>query len=81
LPLAIADAGIVDYRVEATELVHLVGNASCTCDRREVPGDHPLGAGRIRESVAASYLVAAMQYDFMAVLDQQSGRHQAEAVR
>jgi hypothetical protein len=37
-PLGRTDAGIVDYSVEATELIDLIGNSSCSSDRGEVPG-------------------------------------------
>ena len=51
---AIADACIVDYRVEATELVDLVGNGPRPGDGREVPGDCSQGARRRRDGVATS---------------------------
>jgi hypothetical protein len=78
---AITDAGIVDYSVEAAEFVDLVGNCSCPGDGREVSADSAPAAGRRREGVAASPLVSPVQYDLMALVDQEPGRHEAEAIR
>ena len=80
-PLAITDARIVDYRVERAKLVDLVGNGSCPSDGGEVPGDNSLGAGCRREGVATSTFVSPVQYDLIALVDQEPGRHEAEAVR
>src|ERR1700730_9831290 len=80
-PLAITDTRIVDYRVEAPELVDLVGNGSCSRDGGEVAGNNSARAGCRRERVATSALVSPVQYDLMALLDQEPGRHEAEPVR
>ena len=79
--LAIADARIVDYSVEAAELVDLVGKCSCPSDGREVPTDSSLGAGCRCEGVAAPTIIPPVQDDLMALLDQELGRHKTEAVR
>jgi hypothetical protein len=71
----------VDYRVEAPELVDLVGNGSCSRDGGEVAGNNSARAGCRRERVATSALVSPVQYDLMALLDQEPGRHEAEPVR
>jgi hypothetical protein len=71
----------VDYSVEAAELVDLVGNCSCPSDGGEVPGDNSPGAGCRRKSVATSTLVSPVQYDLMALVDQEPGRHEAQAIR
>jgi hypothetical protein len=71
----------VDHGVEAAELVDLAGNCSCAGDRSEVSADDSPGAGRRREGIATSTLVSPVQYDLMALLDQQPGRHEAEAIR
>jgi hypothetical protein len=71
----------VDYSVEAAELVDRVGNCSCPRDGREVSRDSFPVAGCRREGVAASTLVSPVQYDLMAMVDQEPGRHEAEAVR
>jgi hypothetical protein len=68
-PLAITEARIVDYSVEAAELVDLIGNCSCPSDGGEVSGDKSPGAGCRREHVAASTLVSPAQYDLMALVD------------
>ena len=79
--LAIADAGIVDYGVEATELVDLVGNGPGPGDGREVASHGPLGAGRGRKGVAAPTVVSPVQDDLMALLDQEPRRQETKAVR
>ena len=78
---AIPDACIVDYRVEATELVDLVGNGPRPGDGREVPGDGSPGARRRRDGVATSTLIPPVYDDLMALLDQEPGRHKTETVR
>ena len=72
-PLAITDARIVDYSVEAAELVDLAGNRSWPSDGGEVPEDNSASAGCRREGVATSPLVSPMQYDIMALVDQGGG--------
>src|SRR5712672_3266922 len=67
--LAITDARVVDYSVEAAELVDLVGKCSCPSDGGEVPGDSCSGAGCRRERVATSPLVSPVRYDLMALVD------------
>jgi hypothetical protein len=71
----------VDYRVEATELVDLVGNGPRPGDGREVPGDGSPGARRRRHGVATSTLIPPVYDDLMALLDQEPGRHKTETVR
>jgi hypothetical protein len=79
--LAITDPGIVDYRIKATELVDLVGNGPRPGDGGKVPGDASPGAGCRREGIAISTVIAPVQGDVMALLDQELGRHETEAVR
>jgi hypothetical protein len=71
----------VDYRVEATELVDLVGNGLRPGDGREVPGDGSPDPRRRRDGVATSTLIPPVYDDLMALLDQQPGRHKTETVR
>src|SRR3984893_18178614 len=87
-PLAITDARIVDYSIDTAELVYLVGDSSlrahsseCHPESGEVPGDISASAGGRREVVATSTLVSPVQYDVMALVDQEPGRHEAEAIR
>src|SRR5437868_8435148 len=80
-PLAITDARIVDYSVEAAELVDLIGKCSCPSDGREVRGDNSSGGGCRRERFATSTLVSPVQYNLMALLDQEPGRHETAAIR
>ena len=67
-PLAITDARIVDYSIEAAELVDLVGNCSCPSDGGEVPGDNSASDGCRREGVVTSILDSPVQYDIMALV-------------
>jgi hypothetical protein len=71
----------VDYSVEAAELIDLVGECSCPSDGGEVPGDNSSGAGCRRDRFATSTLVSPVQYDLMALLDQQTCRPETEAIR
>jgi hypothetical protein len=80
-PLAIADACVVDDRIKTTEVVDLVGNGPRPADGREISRDDSLGAGCRRKSVATSTVIPSVQQDVMALLDQEPGRHQTEAVR
>src|SRR5215469_12592010 len=80
-PLARADSRVVDHRIEAAELVDLIGHCCCPGDRREVSGNNSTGARRPREGIAASPLVSPVQYDLMALLDQKPGRYKPEAIR
>jgi hypothetical protein len=74
MALSIPDAGVVDYGIERTELVGLVGNGFCRGDSRKISGDSPFGAARCHEGVATPTWVSPMQDDAMALLDQQFGR-------
>jgi len=74
-------ARIVDYSVEAPELVDFVGKCSCPRDGGEVPGDNSSSPGCRRERFATSTLVSPVQYDLMALVDQEPGRHKTEAIR
>ena len=79
--LTIADAGIVNYRIEAAKRVDLLGDGRRSVDCREITADDRDSAGRSREAIATSSRVPSVQYDPMAPLDQQSGRHQTETIR
>src|SRR6266404_960291 len=70
-PLTITNARIVDYSVEAAELIDLVGKCSRPSDGGEVPTDSSLGAGCRRERFATSTLVSPVQYDLMALVNQE----------
>ena len=50
-------------------------------DGGEVPGNNSARAGCRRKRVATSALVSTVQYDLMALLDQEPCRHEAETVR
>jgi hypothetical protein len=58
----------VDYGIEGTELIGLVGNNFRSGDSRKVSGDDPLGPTRSQDGVTAPTGVSAMS-----LLDQQLG--------
>jgi hypothetical protein len=71
----------VDYRVEATELIDLVRYGRCSGDGGEIAADSSLRADSRKEGVTAPTLIPPVQDDLMALLDQELGRHETEAVR
>jgi hypothetical protein len=71
----------VDDGVETTELVGLACYGRRPGDGGEVPADSSLSAGCGSEGVAAPALIAPVQDDLMALLDQELGRNETEAVR
>ena len=71
----------MDYGVKAIELIDLVGNGPRPGDRSQVPSHGSLGAGRRRERVATSTLIPPVQDDLMALLDQEPGYQETQAVR
>jgi hypothetical protein len=79
--LAIANARIVNYRGEITELVDLAGYGLDPGDGREIAGDNPLGSRCRRKGRAAASIVSPMHDDPIAPLDQEFGRHEPKAVR
>jgi len=74
LGLPISGTGVVDYGIEGTELIGLVGGGFCPGDGRKVSSDGSFGTARCHEGIAASTWVSAMQDDAMSLLDQQLGR-------
>jgi hypothetical protein len=58
-----------------------VGDCPCAGDGGEVPRDNSLSARCRFQGLGTSTLVSSVHYDLMALLDQQPGRHEAEAVR
>ena len=71
----------MDDGVEAAEPVNLFGNGLRPGDSRKITGDGSLGLGCRREGIATSAVVPPMQDDLMALLDQEPGRKETEAVR
>jgi len=69
----VTDASIVDYGVEATELIDLARHGRRPGDGGEISADSSLGADRCQESVAASTLIPPVQDDLVALLDQELG--------
>ena len=71
----------MNYGIEATELIDLACYGRRSGDGGEVPRDSSMGADCREQGVAAPALIAPVQNDLMALLDQELGRHQTEAVR
>ena len=71
----------MNYGIEATELIDLACYGRRSGDGGEVPADSSFGARRRPEGVAAPTRIPPVQDDLMALLDQELGRHETEAVR
>lgn len=74
-------ARVVNYGVEATELVGLVGNGFCSGYGREIPGDNPPSSSCCRERITAPPVISPVQDDIVASINQEFGCHQTQAVR
>jgi hypothetical protein len=79
--LARADARIADYDVEATELIDLARYGRRSGNGGEIAADGSLGPDCRKEGVAAPTFIPPAQNDLMALLDQELGGHETEAVR
>jgi hypothetical protein len=75
--LAVADAGVVDYRIEGSELIDLIGNVSCLSNAGEVPDHYFLCVGKFSLSLIRPLLVSSMQYNTVALLNQELRGHEA----
>jgi hypothetical protein len=71
----------MDHGVEATELISLVRYGRRSGDSGEVAADSSLGPDCRSQGVLAPTLIPPVQDDLMALLDQELGRHETEAVR
>jgi hypothetical protein len=71
----------VDHGIEAAELVDFRGYSFRPGDGKEIAGDNPPSAGCRREGVATSTLASPVQYDVMALVDQEPGRQEAQTIR
>jgi len=60
----------VDYGIEGTEFIRLVGNGFRPADGGKVSGDGTFSATRRHESVTAPTGISTMQDDTMSLLDQ-----------
>ncbi len=79
--LPVADAGIVDDRVEPAQVAHLECDLPHPRDGGQVTGDHLFRAGQRRAGVRRTGAVARVLHDLVPVGGQHLPGHQAEAVR
>jgi hypothetical protein len=59
----------VDYGIEGTELIGLVGNNFRPGDRRNISGDDPFGPTRRQDGVTAPTGISSMQDNAMSLLN------------
>src|SRR5437762_3080706 len=77
--LAIAYAGVVNYCIESSERVDLVGDLPAFRDAGEIAGNSGLRSGDRGQRFLRSLLVSRVQNDAMAILDHEPSGHQSEA--
>jgi hypothetical protein len=78
--LAIADAGVVDHRIEAAQRIDLVGDAPGLLNHGHVSKDRVRGARSCVQGGLGACAIAAMQDHLVTLLDQNRGRHQSKTV-
>jgi hypothetical protein len=78
--LPVADARVVDDRVERARGPGLPGQLGCLADDGQVAHEHSRRARRARLGVAGPGLAARVQDDLVALADQQARGHLAEPV-
>ena len=78
--LAVADANIVDHRVEASAPVCLIGDVAHGGNGRKIAGENGRGLRQRGSGCVGPRRVAGMQGDRVALFGQQAPRHQAEPV-
>jgi hypothetical protein len=78
--LPVTDPGVVNDRVVRAARVGLLGDLPCAGDARQVTDDDGGGGRQGRTCVLGSGRIAGMQRDQVAVLGQQPGRHQPQAL-
>ena len=78
---AITDAGVVNYRVELTQTVRLVGERAGLLDARQVPDHYAVRLGRPGLHVSGAARVAGVEDDLVTAGKQSLGGHEAETVR
>jgi Putative MetA-pathway of phenol degradation len=71
----------VDYGVEPTEPVHLVGDGLRLRDARQVADDDVVGAGDLLAGLFGARGAAGVQHDLVPLLNQKLGGHFSETVR
>ena len=77
-PLPVAHAGVVDHGIETAEPVDLIGDRSRLRNLRQVTDNGSLRPRGVGHRLLGARPVAAVEYDLMALFDQQLPGHQAE---
>ena len=78
--LPVADARVVDHRVEAAQLVGLPGYLPHARDHGQVTDDHVRRGGQRGAGVGRPGLVARVQGHLVPAVGEQAAGHQAETV-
>ena len=78
--LSIADACIVDRRVERTEFVDLIGDATRLSNARQIADNDCLRSGHGGPRFLSALFVPSVKDYPVSLLDQQLSRHPAKAV-
>jgi hypothetical protein len=80
LLLPIADAGVVDNRVESAKAVDLLGHVAGLRNTRQIADDHALRFRHGGKSLCAALLAARMKDYAVPLFDKELGRHLAETI-
>ena len=67
----------MNNRIEGSELIDLIGNVSCLSNAGEVPDRYFLCFGKFFLSLIRPLLVSSMQYNTVALLNQELRGHEA----
>ena len=70
----------MNHRIEGSELIDLIGNVSCLSNAGEVPDHYFLCFGKFFLSLIRPLLVSSMQYNTVALLNQELRGHEAQAI-
>jgi hypothetical protein len=79
--LPVADPGIVDHGIEATQAIDLLGKFARAPHGGEVAGHDLQGLRQLSARVRTARRAPAVQDHLVALLNKQSPRHQAQAGR
>jgi hypothetical protein len=63
--------------IEGPELIDLIGNVSCLSNAGEIPDRYGLCFGKLLVSFIRPLLVSSMQYNTVALLNQELRSHEA----
>jgi len=67
----------MNYCIEGSEMIDLIGNVSCLSDTGEVPNRYRLCFGKFLVSLIHPLLVSSMQCNAVALVNQKLRGHEA----